>query len=248
MTGAAALAAGLAACTVLGACSFPTKHADPDAGAGTPDAATPFGCQGAPFGTTAPAQILISGQALDLGTGVAAASTAVTGLLDGGGTLFTGTTDGGGNFSARLDTHGKALAGYVVTAAGTYAASYFYPAHPFDADTVVPLPVLKPAELEQPPISNPTSTALVQLILGNCLGAGLAGCTLTVAPAAQRIVYAINGKPDPTATATDATGYALVYGVVSGPVQFSASCPTGPLRPSSIAIAASSTYFIQLEP
>jgi hypothetical protein len=244
--GAGLAALAVVAVVALGACSFPTKH--PDGDAGTADAATPFGCQGAPFGTTAPAQIMMSGQALDLGTGVAAAGTAVTGVLDAGGALFTGTTDASGSFSALVDTHGKALAGHVVTTAGTYAASYFYPAHPFDRDTVVPLPMLEPAELEQPPISNPTGTALAQLILGNCLGAGLAGCTLTVTPAPQRIVYAINGKPDPTAAATDATGYALVYGVVPGPAQFAASCPTGPLRPSSIAITASSTYFIQLEP
>jgi hypothetical protein len=191
---------------------------------------------------------MISGQALDLGTGVPAASTTVTGVLDAGGALFTRATDATGSFSVVVDTHGQALAGYVVTTAGTYAPSYFYPAHPFDGDTATPLPVLEPKELTDPPISNPPGTALAQLILGDCLGAGLSGCTLAIAPVPQRIVYARNGAPDPTATATDATGYVLVYGVPPGNGSFLATCPSGALRPSSIAIAADATYFIRIEP
>jgi hypothetical protein len=233
------------ALAALAACSFPTKHPGAD-DAGMADAATPFGCRGQPFGTTAPPQIMLSGQALDLGTGDPAAGTTVTGMLDAGGMLFTRAADATGSFSAIVDTHGQALAGYVVTTAGTYVPSYFYPAHPFDADTVTPLPMLKPAELTQ--IGNPAGTALAELILGDCLGTGLSGCTLAITPVPQRIVYARNGAPDPAATATDMTGYALVYGVPPGTVSFQATCPSGALRPSSIAIAASSKYFIRIEP
>lgn len=254
MIRAAILTSALASASLaLAACSFPTKHpgADdagtPDA-ATSPDAATPFGCRGQPFGTTAPAQITISGQALDLGTGDPAIGTTITGALDVGGALFTRTADLTGSFSALVATQGKALAGHVVTTVGTYVASYFYPAHPFDGDTVAPLPMLRPMELALPPIANPANTALAQLILGDCLGTGLSGCTLAITPAPQRIVYARGGAPDPAATATDATGYALVYGVPPGPVSFVATCPSGALRPTSIAIVANSTYFIRIEP
>jgi hypothetical protein len=231
----------------LAACSFPTKHPGAD-DAGTADAATPFGCRGQPFGTTAPPQITIAGQALDLGTGDPAIGTTVNGTLDGGGALFTRTADLTGSFSATIDTQGQALAGHVVTTAGTYVPSYFYPAHPFDGDTAAPLPMLKLMELALPPIANPPDTALAQLILGDCLGTGLSGCTLAIAPAAQRIVYARNGAPDSTATATDPTGYVLVYGVPPGQVSFVATCPSGALRRASIAIATNSTYFIRIEP
>jgi len=229
----------------LAGCSFPTKHPGADDG-GTADAETPFGCKGLPFGATAPAQIVISGQALDLGTGVAAAGTSVTGMLDAGSPVFTRTVDAGGSFSAIVDTGGHALAGYVVTAAGTYVPSYFFPAHPFDRDTMTPLPMLTAAELTQ--IGNPAGTALAELILGDCLGTGLEGCTLAITPPPQRIEYSKNGTPDPTAIATDATGYVLVYGLTPGTVSFLASCPSGSLRASSLAIAMTSTYFIRLEP
>lgn len=235
--------AGLLA--LLAACSFPEKHRGPDDAAEV-DAATPLGCRGFPFGTAAPAQIMISGQALDLGTGVPAAGTRVIGMLDAGGSVFSLTVDSAGNFSALVDTGGAALVGYVVTTAGTYVASYYIPAHPFDGDTLTPLPMLTAMELAQ--IGNPASTALAQLILGDCLGTALPDCTLAVAPAAQRIEYSRNGAPDPAATATDATGYVLVYGLPPGEVSFMASCPSGPLRTASRTIAADSTYFIQLEP
>jgi hypothetical protein len=240
----------LAFALALAGCSFPTKHPSTDdagsADAGSADAETPFGCMGLPFGTTAPAQIMISGQALDLGTGVAATGTSVTGTLDAGGSLFTRTVDATGSFSAIVDTSGHALAAYVVTTAGTYVPSYFVPAHPFDRDTETPLPMLTAMELTQ--IGNPANTALAELILGDCLGTGLEGCTLAITPTAQRIEYSKNGTPDPTAIATDATGYVLVYGLQPGTVSFMASCPSGPLRASSLVIAANSTYFIRLEP
>jgi len=237
-------AAAVAVAVALTACSFPTKHHG--TGDAAADAQTPFGCKGLPFGTQAPAQIMISGQALDLGTGVAANGTTVTGVLEVGGQVFTRTTDASGGFSALVDTAGSALAAHVVTTPGTYAASYFYPAHPFDGDTVAPLPVLTAAELIQ--IGNPANTALAQLILGDCLGTGLDGCTLAVTPKPQRIVYARNGSPDPTSVATDPTGYTLVYGLPPGTASFTATCPSGALRASSIAIAADATYFIRLEP
>lgn len=241
---ALAATSAFAAATASAACSFPTKHLGPaDAMA---DAETPFGCAGLPFGTTAPAQITISGQALDLGTGVPAIGIDVNGMLDSGGAVFTGTTDTRGNFSASVDTGGNALAGYVVTSAGTYVPSYFFPSHPFDRDTVTPLPVLTARELIQ--IGNPAGSALAELILGDCLGSGLEGCMLAIAPTPQRIVYSRNGAPDMTATATDSTGYVLVYGVPPGPASFTATCPSGPLRTSSIALAADATYFIRLEP
>jgi hypothetical protein len=236
---------GAVLAAALAACSFPTKHPGAD-DAGSVDARTPFGCKDLPFGMTAPAQILISGQALDLGTGVPATGTRVTGMLDAGASVFTSTVDATGGFSAIAETGGHALAGYVVTTAGTYVPSYFVPSHPFDSDTVTPLPMLTSMELTQ--IGNPANTALAELILGDCLGAGLEGCTLAIAPAPQRIVYSKNGSPDATATATDSTGYVLVYGLRPGTASFTATCPSGPLRASSLAIAASSTYFIRLEP
>lgn len=244
ITAAAITAAALGALAALGACSFPTKHGS--AGDAGIDAETPFGCTGLPFGTRAPAQIMISGQALDLGTGVPAEGTAVAGMLDTGASVFTRTTDASGNFSALVDTGGKALAGYVVTTAGSYAPAYFYPAHPFDRDTVTPLPVLTAMEL--PMVGNPANTSLAQLILGDCTGMALETCTLAIAPAPQRIVYSRNGAPDTSATATDATGYVLVYGIMPGMVTFQATCPSGPLRATTLNIVANATYFIQLEP
>jgi hypothetical protein len=236
--------ASLGALAALAACSFPTKHGGTgDAGI---DAETPFGCTGLPFGTRAPAQIMISGQALDLGTGVPAAGTAVAGMLDTGAAVFTRTTDASGNFSALLDTGGKALAGYVVTTAGSYAPAYFYPAHPFDRDSVTPLPVLTAMELTQ--VGNPANTSLAQLILGDCPGMGLEACTLAIVPTPQRIEYSRNGTPDTTATATDATGYVLVYGLVPGMVTFQATCPSGPLRETSLNVVGNATYFIRIEP
>ena len=234
----------LGALGALAACSFPTKHGS--AGDAAIDAETPFGCKDLPFGTRAPAQIMISGQALDLGTGVPAEGTAVNGMVDTGGSVFMRTTDASGNFSALIDTGGNALAGYVVTTAGTYAPAYFYPAHPFDRDTVTPLPVLTAMELTQ--VGNPLNTSLAQLILGDCTGIGLEACTLSIGPAPQRIEYSRNGTPDTTATATDATGYVLVYGLVPGTVTFQATCPSGPLRAATLSIVGNATYFIRLEP
>jgi hypothetical protein len=242
----------LALAAALTACSFPAKHAGVEdaAPAGVedaPDLGTRFGCQGAPFGITAPQRITISGQVLDLGTGVAATNTQVHGVLDTGAVMFNSTTDASGSFSAVVDTGGSAVAAYVVTDTGAYVPSYYLPSHPFDRDTVAPLPVLTGVELTSQ-IGNAPHTALAQLILGDCLGAALAGCTLAVDPPPQRIEYARNGTPDATATATDATGYALVYGLRAGTVTFQASCPHGPLRAASPTVIADATYFLQLQP
>jgi hypothetical protein len=235
----------------IAACSFPEKHAGPGDGAiaidAAPDAATPFGCAGMPFQTTAPAHLTISGTALDLGTGAIAAGVPVMGTTSSGTSAFSTTTDGSGDFSSTIATGGAALDAYVVTSPGTYAPSYFYPAHPFDADTSAPLPMLTPSELTE--IGNPVGSGFAQLLLGDCIGNGLGGCTLDVTPTPQLVEYSKNGKPDMTATSTDATGYVLIYGLVAGgSTSFTATCPTGALRPASLAIAPDSTYFIELEP
>ncbi len=237
MTRALALAA-------LAACSFPTKHPDiTDA----PIDAGPFSCAGQPFPTTAPSRIRISGQALDFGTGVAGANLEVSGVLESGGLVFTTTTNAQGEFSTVVDTGGTALAAHVATMLGTYVPSYFYPAHPFDGDFAdLPLPMLTPAELTQ--IGNPTDTALVQLVLGDCLGARLRGCTLAIGPAPQRIEYTLNGVLSPSATSTDDTGYVLVYGQPSGAATFEATCPDRALRTVEIGILTTSTYFLVLGP
>jgi hypothetical protein len=225
-------------------CSFPTKH--PDVTDGASDA-TPFGCAGQPFQTTAPLRIRIAGQALDFGTGVAGANLEVSGFLESGASVFTTTTDAKGDFSTVVDTGGDALAAHVATMQGLYVPSYFYPAHPFDADVAdLPLPMLTSEELTQ--IGNPADTALVQLVLGDCLGARLEGCTLAIQPAPKLIEYTKNGVLSPSATTTDATGYVLVYGQPSGAARFEATCPTGPLRTAELAILSSSTYFLLLEP
>ena len=227
------------------ACSFPEKH--PTGDGGTADAATPFGCAGRPFGTSAAAQIMISGQALDLGTGVPGANIEVRGVLDSGTTLFTRTTDSTGSFSALVTTGGTALVAQIVTTAGAYVPSYFIPAHPFNDDAMTPLPVLTPAELVQ--VGNPANTALAQFILVDCLGNRLEGCTLTMTPAPQRLLYARNGMPDPAATSTDRTGYVLVYGLPPGTASFTATCPQhGDLRPTSRPVVGDSMYFIAIGP
>ena len=235
--------AALAALAALAGCSFPEKHP----GDGPAADAGPFSCAGQPFPTRAPAQIRIAGQALDFGTGVAGADVKVSGILESGGTAFATTTDATGNFSAVVDTGGAALAAHVATALGTYVPSYFYPAHPFDGDVAdLPLPMLTMMELAQ--IGNPADTALVQVVVGDCLGARLAGCTLAIAPAPQQIEYTIDGALNPAATATDRTGYVLIYGQPEATATLTATCPTGPLRPAIIAIARSATYFVVLEP
>jgi hypothetical protein len=235
----------------IAACSFPEKHAGPGDGSiaidAAPDAETPFGCAGMPFQTTAPPHITISGTALDLGTGAIASGVAVMGTTSSGTSVFATTTDGSGNFSSTIETGGAAVDAYVVTSAGTYAPSYFYPAHPFDGDMLAPLPMLTPSELTE--IGNPVGSGFAQLLLGDCIGNGLGSCTLDVTPAPQLVEYSKNGKPDMTATSTDSTGYVVVYGLVAGgSSSFTATCPTGALRPSSVPIVPDSTYFIELEP
>ncbi|HEY1553198.1 MAG TPA: hypothetical protein VGF94_00115 [Kofleriaceae bacterium] len=237
----------------LAACSFPTKHpgATGDGGGDggsdglVPDA-SPFGCTGQPFGTTAPPEIMIQGNASDLGLGTAQSGLAVDGMLDAGGMFFTATTDSNGNFGTVVDTTGAAQAGYVVTEAGANVPAYFYPAHPFDADSVVALPTLTMMELGQ--VGNPAGTALVELILGDCLGTALAGCTIAITPAPSLQEYTKDGTPSLTATSTEANGYVIAYGIAPGTASFQATCPTGPLRATSISLVADSTYFIRIEP
>jgi len=229
----------------VAACSFPTKH--PGVADGPTADASPLGCVGQPFPTTAPAQIRISGQALDFGTGVPGANLGVSGILETGGAVFTTTTDAAGNFSAVVDTGGQALAAHVATTLGTYVPSLFYPAHPFDADVAqLPLPMLTAMELPQ--VGNPADTALVELVLGDCLGKSLAGCTLAIHPAPQLVEYTTDGKPNPAATATEQSGFVLVLGQPGGTATFQATCPSGPLRPVTLEIATNTTYFILLEP
>jgi hypothetical protein len=229
---------------VIAACSFPEKHAVP--GDAAPDAETPFSCAGMPFQTTAPAHIAISGTALDLGTGAIASGLPVTGTTSSGATVFSTTTDGSGDFASTIETGGTAIDAYVVTSGSTYAPSYFYPAHPFDADAITPLPMLTPSELTT---LNPAGSGFAQLLLGDCLGTGLGSCTLEVTPTPQLVEYSKNGKPDPTALSTEASGYVLVEGLVAGgSSSFVATCPTGALRPASLTIEPDSTYFIELEP
>jgi hypothetical protein len=234
----------------VAACSFPEKHAGSGDGSiaidAAPDAETPFSCVGMPFQATAPSHIAISGTALDLGTGAIAAGLPVTGMTNARATVFSTTTDGSGDFSSTLDTGGVAVDAYVVTSGSAYAPSYFYPAHPFVGDAITPLPMLTPPELA---MLNPAGSGFAQLLLGDCLGNGLGSCTLEVTPAPALVEYSKNGKPDPTATSTEASGYVLVEGLVAGgSSSFAATCPTGALRVASLPIAPDSTYFIELEP
>jgi hypothetical protein len=201
---------------------------------------------GQAFGTTAPPEIMVSGNAADLGLGTPQSGVTVRGMLDAGGTFFTATTDMNGNFATVVTTGGAAQAGYVVTDAGANVPAYYYPAHPFDADSVVPLPTLTMMELGQ--VGNPPGTALLELILGDCLGTALAGCTLAVTPTPSLQEYAKDGSPSLTATSTDASGYVIAYGVPPGSAAFQATCPSGALRGTSISLVGDSTYFIRMEP
>jgi hypothetical protein len=234
----------------LAACSFPAKNRVDGGGDDADvnvDAATPFGCSGRPFGMHAPPEIAISGSALDFGLGTPIASTGVSGTFDIGGSVFTTTTDNAGNFSTVVATNGNALTAHVELSAGTYVSSFFYPAHPFDADTITPLASYTPAELAQ--VGNPDNTALMQMIIGDCTGARLAGCTVNSTPSSQKIEYTTGGILDSTATATDSTGYVLVFGVPPGTVVLAATCPiVGAMRPSSIPITGNSMYFVELGP
>jgi hypothetical protein len=245
------------ALAALAACSFPAKHhgasdatsSDVHEIDDAPAAdASPLGCAGRPFGTTAPPQIAISGEAADLGTGVVANGLTVEGSVEvTDAIVFTQNTDANGKFATSVVTNGSAIDAHVVTVAGTYAPSYYYPSHPFDADSDIPLPMLKPMELMQ--VGNPPNTALAELIIGDCLNVGLAGCTVSINPPPSLLEYSKNGIPTMSATSTEASGYAIAYGLLPGITTFNATCPDlAPLRTKQIQMVIDSTYFIRLQP
>lgn len=232
----------------VAACSFPEKHRDGDGGVEDVmiDAATPFGCEGLPFQTTAPSVITIDGTAADLGTGVTANGEMVIGTRADQTESFRATTDSLGAFSVDVPTGGVAIDGFVQLAAGTYVPSFYYPGHPFVADSTIALPVLTMAEL--PIVGNPAGTALVQFLTGDCLGAPLAGCTIAMNPAPMKLEYSRGGVPTPSAPDTDANGYAIAYGEPAGSVEITGTCPGHPLRTTTISMVGDATYFVILQP
>src|SRR5262249_11115542 len=107
-------------------------------------------------------------------------------------------------------------------------------------------PVLTMAELGT--VGNPPGTAFVQVILVDCLGNRLAGCTIS-APSATKIEYTTGGVLDMTATMTDSTRFVLVPGLDPAKAPPLGTCPTvGAMRAPVVTFAADAMFFLEIGP
>jgi hypothetical protein len=250
----------------LVACSIPEKHFDngsidapqgtidanpnpPDGPPGGPDGPIggAFDCMGQPFPTTGESTFTVSGVVAKLDGGTTIAGATVGGYVSGGGSpILTTTTDGSGNFSVTVSPPGSvAVDGYLKATATGVVDAYVYPQAPFSKDVMVGI------ETFTSPLSTEgldPSTAQLVIEVHDCNGMPLANATVSLSPPGGQIQYVRNGTTDPTATATDSSGAAIVLDYPAGNPTLNATVNGIQLRPHTFPTTANSVATADIGP
>jgi len=210
-----------------------------DGGDAAPD---PFGCLGQPLPTTAPATVTVSGivvapdqtpvdaVALDAFVGASATPAATT------------TSNATGAFTFDLSTGGTPVDGFIQGSKAGFIDTFYYAPVPLAASTT------RATILISTPSTFSTIAALAQVVpdptmgtvvigVVNCQAAPVEGATVTVQPAGTTR-YLRNNVPNVLATATDATGLALVFNVPAGAATVGASFGGLTLRSHPLTVRA----------
>src|SRR6266702_2746005 len=206
----ALIAAGLAACG--------GDSSGPDAR---------FACLGQALPTTAPATIVITGQAADIVTQGPVSSAPVFAFRTGDTTtLAADTTDTPGFYSLTISTSGTPVDGYVRVTASGHITTYAYPAQPIPRDTLDNISMVTPAEFSllaaAAGITPQLGKGFIGVLVKDCTGTAITGATVSTTPAAT-VLYNVAGVPSSSATATASDGVAYVANVTAGDVTVKAS-------------------------
>jgi hypothetical protein len=189
----------------------------------------PFGCEGAPLPTTAPATITISGTIIDddLGVPISGANLIVRSRITDAIVTVT-TSNAAGAFSFNVSTGGIPADIYMnVIRSPAYIQSDFAPASPFAGDATVTVPMLSPSRLSALSAvgaGNQTSgKGYIRLVVEDCDGNPVAGATAMSVPAATPVRYNSGGSPNSSTTSTDTDGIAHLFNATPGSVAVDAS-------------------------
>jgi len=242
------MAMAMAACG--GSSDAPTTDAPPgaiDAAGGadastTPDAMpTPFGCNGQPLPSSAPATITISGKTVAVnGTQTAAVSGVEVAAFVGNTMGTTATSGGSGDYAVSVQTGGKPVDAYVRARKQSSLDMYLYSAVPMSKDGPnATLVMVKQSDLDLlalgSSVTQSGSKGFVTVIVIDCLGNPVSGATVSVTPSTGATIrYLAGGKPSTQASATDAGGTALIFNAPAGTVTIGATADGKTLRAHAI--------------
>ena len=231
----ALMAAGLAACG--------GDSSGPDAR---------FACLGQALPTTAPATIVITGQAADIVTQGPVSSAPVFAFRTGDTTtLAADTTNTPGFYSLTISTGGSPVDGYLRVTQSTYMTTYAYPAQPLRGDTVNNILMVTPTEFSllaaAAGIMPQPGKAFIGVVVKDCTGAAITGATVTSTPGAT-VLYNVAGVPSSSATATAADGIAYIANVAAGNVTIMATASGHTLRQHVVNAHADAITLTEIRP
>ncbi len=231
----ALMAAGLAACG--------GDSSGPDAR---------FACLGQALPTTAPATIVMTGQAADIVTHGPVSSAPVFAFRTGDTTtLAADTTNTPGFYSLTISTGGSPVDGYLRVTQSTYMTTYAYPAQPLRGDTVNNILMVTPTEFSllaaAAGITPQAGKAFVGVVVKDCTGAAITGATVTSTPGAT-VLYNVAGVPSSSATATATDGIAYIANVAAGNVTIMATASGHTLRQHEVNARADAITLTEIRP
>jgi hypothetical protein len=129
------------------------------------------------------------------------------------------TSNASGEYAIELATNGQPIVGYLKATAGAYLDTYLYPPGAVVADLVgAPINMLTANTLSL--LANTlcganqtASNGVIAAVVVDATLTPVAGATLAVAPAANKICYNDGGFPNRDATATDTDGVGYMFNV-----------------------------------
>ena len=222
----------------------------PDAGradGGAPDGALVVDAGGpctAPWPTTAPNPLLVSGAVIDPFGGAVADALVEAVRASDGVVEATATSAADGAFAHSIATTGTAVDRYArVTKAGSVTTYAWPPYPPFENVTGQLVPHVTTGERTTFGIftgtTNDPASGLLLVSVLDCAGNPVAGATVSSLPAAAAIRYDNGaGIPDPAATSTSTTGRAYLINVAPGAVDVSINVAGTTYRPRTVTSVA----------
>ena len=221
------------------------------AGAGNvPDA--DLSCLGATLGTEAVDPLSISGIVVAVGVGVVQDAAVAALNVSDDASLADTTSNAGGAYTLVIDSNTDPVDAYLSVTATGYLDSYVYPPVPFLASTATTSLVMVTSTQRSDGataggVTLEAGTGLVYVLVVDCNGDPIEGATISSSPGGD-VVYVENDVPSAAATATDASGRAIIFNVGPGDVEVDAEIDGTSLREHTVNARADAFTFTAVIP
>jgi hypothetical protein len=200
-----------------------------------------------PVPTTAADSLTISGDMTDgslTGPGNATSGATISAFHTTGSALGTTTTEATGIYQVTATTGGATVDYLTATNAG-YKDMRYFPRAPLAKSTSLgTLPLFTTADAGTIAttfgVTQDPAKGLALVTIQDCFGSLRANGTVTLSPATAGTVKYLHGDGTTTGTATDATGFAVVFNIPAGSVTIGAT--VGGTAYHEHAVTASASY------